>query len=108
MEQAASEAATNRNMKRIDEYFDKLVAQVEQQRRLAKDSLSSLTPRQQQEIVAFWEIFASFFKEIMEYIGQISNEIAEMAKSGYRLKEGALKSLFEELQYTFDTMFYVN
>jgi hypothetical protein len=74
-----------RSRQRIDEIYDQMQLRVEQQRRAALHELETMTPRQQEEAVGFWQGITGFFSRMFSWLGNAFRRIVEFIKKGLKI-----------------------
>lgn len=105
MEEENSESAFRRNEARLNSIFDGMQDEVNNARTEAIQSMRSLPPQQQDDVVTFWASAKNFFKNIMNWMRNMFRKILEKLRQGWRLIKQAVKDIFATIEGWFSDIF---
>ncbi|KAG8174768.1 hypothetical protein JTE90_008564 [Oedothorax gibbosus] len=104
-EHVPSAEATERNLRKIDAFFDKMEEKVRQQREVVKRELPTMTPYQQEQVLTFWKAVSEFIDDVFNWLKTLFKYVMDKIRQGFKIVKDAVKGLFSWIMECFKKVF---
>lgn len=93
LEVGTGDDVVRRNQAKIDQIFDRMQKKLDEQRQVAKDELTTLSPEEQEDVVTFWSSVGGFFTDLMNWLKNMFQNVMEKIRQGWRLIKDLIPNL---------------
>jgi len=96
---------SQKNIEKMKNKFQGIRDLLNEQEEVVVQEMLTLTPQQQADVIAFWEIVSEFFCDLMDAMNEWFMEILKEIKKGKKLNRNSLKQTFNEINQIVKQLF---
>ena len=96
LEQTSDPRATERNERKLREYFTNMRKKLNNPEEHAVQELRTMTHEQQRDVLTFWESASQFFSDVLDWLKEMFMAVCKKIRQCFRVVKSAIVNIFRQ------------